>query len=164
MQITHTWTVTSTPDQTYEDTINVAYQDAKCEAAGAITYDCAVEAKGDGHVITVNRVMSSGSVPDLVKKVVGDKVDVVEVVTWGAPKDDGSRDGAIDVSFKGQPISMKGTAKIAADGAGSRVSVDLDLKAKIPLVGGKIEKMSGPEILAALKSEESVSREWGSRH
>ena len=160
MKISQQWTLDSSPDDVYADAIEPAYQDEICDEAGALSRHCEVAEKGAGHTVTVQRIMPSGDVPDLVKKIVGDTVDVTQVIIWGERRTDGSREGLLDVGFKGQPITMKGTTTLSADGAGTRVDVTADLKAKIPLVGGKIEKMSAPEIIKAIDAERIV----GERH
>lgn len=160
MKISQQWTLPTTPDEVYALSIDPAYQDEICEEAGALSHQSTVTEKGAGHEVRVQRIMPSGDVPDLVKKIVGDKVDVTQVITWGARQADGSREGTLDIGFKGQPITMKGTASIAPDGDGTRIAVDADLKAKIPLVGGKVEKLSAPEIIKAIGAEETV----GMRH
>ncbi|MFC6703837.1 DUF2505 domain-containing protein [Flexivirga alba] len=160
MKISQQWTLNSTPDEVYANSIDPAYQDEICVEAGALSYHSEVAEKSAGHTVTVQRIMPSGDVPDLVKKIVGDKVDVTQVITWGERQADGSREGTLDIAFKGQPISMKGTASLSPDGDGTKVDVTADLKAKIPIVGGKIEKMSAPEIIKAIGAEERV----GKRH
>ncbi|HWC23022.1 MAG TPA: DUF2505 domain-containing protein [Flexivirga sp.] len=160
MKISQQWTLPTTPDEVYALSVDPAYQDEICEEAGALSHQSTVTEKGAGHEVRVQRIMPSGDVPDLVKKIVGDKVDVTQVITWGARQADGSREGTLDIGFKGQPITMKGTASIAPDGDGTRIAVDADLKAKIPLVGGKVEKLSAPEIIKAIGAEETV----GMRH
>ncbi len=160
MKISQQWTLNSTPDEVYALSIDPAYQDEICEEAGALSHQSTVTEKGEGHEIRVQRVMPSGDVPDLLKKIVGDKVDVTQVITWGARQADGGRKGTLDIILKGQPIGMQGTTSLSPDGAGTKVDVTADLKAKIPLVGGKIEKMSAPEIIKAIGAEERV----GKRH
>lgn len=156
MKISKKWTLPATPDDVYELSVDPAYQEEICEEAGALSHQSTVVETDSGHEVTVQRVMPSGDVPDLVKKVVGDKVDVTQVITWGARQADGSREGTLEVSFKGQPISLKGTASLTPDGDGTSVAVEGDLKAKIPLVGGKIEKLSAPEFIKAIGAEETV--------
>ena len=160
MKISQKWTLPATPDEVYALSIDPAYQEEICEEAGALSHQSTVTEQGSGHEVKVQRVMPSGDVPDLVKKLVGDKVDVTQVIAWGARQADGSREGTLDVSIKGQPISMKGITSISPDGDGTAVDVSADLKAKIPLVGGKIEKMTAPEIIKAIAAEETV----GMRH
>ncbi|NNG37760.1 DUF2505 domain-containing protein [Flexivirga sp. ID2601S] len=163
MDISLNWTLKSDPDEVYDDAIKTEYQDDICQNAGALSYNSSVVEKGPGHQVTVQRVMPSGDVPDLLKKLVGDKVDVTQVITWGERQADGSRTGTVEVTMKGQPITMKGTTSIAPEGTGSRVGVKADLKAKLPLIGGKIEKMAAPEILNAIKAEEETSHQWDDR-
>lgn len=158
MKISQQWTLNSTPDEVYADSIDPAYQDEICEEAGAFSHHSEVAEGGAGHTVTVQRVMPSGDVPDLVKKIVGDKVDVTQVITWGERQADGSREATLDVSFKGQPIGMKGTTSLSPDGDGTLVKVTADLKAKIPIVGGKVEKMSAPEVIKAMGAEERVGK------
>lgn len=160
MKISKQWTLPATPDEVYELSIDPTYQDEICEEAGALSHQSTVAETGAGHEVKVQRVMPSGDVPDLVKKLVGDKVDVTQVITWGARQSDGSREGVLDVSIKGQPITMKGTTTITPDGDGTAVDVTADLKAKLPLVGGRIEKLTAPEIIKAIGAEETV----GMRH
>lgn len=160
MKISKQWTLPATPDEVYALSIDPEYQEEICEEAGALSHRSTVTEQGPGHEVKVQRVMPSGDVPDLLKKLVGDTVDVTQIITWGARQADGSRDGTLDVSIKGQPINMKGTTSLRPDGDGTAVDVSADLKAKIPLVGGKIEKLSAPEIIKAIGAEETV----GMRH
>ncbi|GGB44505.1 hypothetical protein GCM10011492_39490 [Flexivirga endophytica] len=160
MKISKQWTLPATPDEVYALSIDPAYQEEICEEAGALSHQSTVTEKGSGHEVKVQRVMTSGDVPDLVKKIVGDKVDVTQVITWGARQADGSRQGTLDVAFKGKPITMKGTTSLTPDGDGTAVDVTAEFKAKVPVVGGKVEKMSAPEIIKAIGAEETV----GMRH
>lgn len=163
MKIELSWSLKSNPEQVYEDAIDTDYQDDKCRAAGALEFSSRVEPTAEGHKVVVQRLMPSGSVPELVKKVVGDKVDVTETIDWGPAQADGSRTGQLDVAMKGQPITMKGITYIRPEGGGTRVGVEADLKAKIPVVGGKIEKLGSPEIIKAIEAEERTAHEWDAR-
>ena len=42
-------------------------------------------------------------VPDFMKKIVGETVDVVQTEDWGAPDADGQRTADVVVQIKGQP-------------------------------------------------------------
>ena len=45
-------------------------------------------------------------------------------------------------------------------GLGTRIDLDGDLKAKIPLLGGKIEKAAEGPILGAIEKEQEVGTAW----
>jgi hypothetical protein len=55
---------------------------------------------------------------------------------------------------------MNGTIRIVADGAGSAVLVDAQFKANVPLVGGKVERIAAPIILAVIDAEEATGQAW----
>ncbi len=164
MEITVSRTLRSTPDEVYEDAITTKYQDDKCAAAGALSFATHVEEGADGtHTTTAQRVMSSGNVPDLIKRLLGETVDVTETITWGPRDDDGGRRGDLDVTIKGQPITMTGHTYVRPHGAGSEIGLVADLTAKIPIVGGRIERAVAPEVLKAIAAEDETALEWDLR-
>jgi hypothetical protein len=55
---------------------------------------------------------------------------------------------------------MTGTLRMAPGGSGTRIDVDGDLKAKIPLLGGKVEKAAEQPILSAIDKEQEVGTAW----
>ena len=58
------------------------------------------------------------------------------------------------------PISMNGTMKLAPSAVGTRIDIDGDLKATIPLIGGKIEKAAAPSIIKAMDKEQQTGTAW----
>jgi hypothetical protein len=82
---------------------------------------------------------------------------------WSPPAADGSRDATVDVRFAGAPIEMHGTIALRpdrADGENAVARLQADLKASIPLIGGRIEKACAQAVLAAVKVEERTAGEW----
>ena len=55
---------------------------------------------------------------------------------------------------------MNGTVRLGPAGSGTRIDVDGDLKAKIPLLGGKVEKAAEGPILGAIEKEQEVGTAW----
>ena len=49
------------------------------------------------------------------------------------------------------------------EGSGTREIVALEVKAKIPLIGGKIEKAASPPIEEAIDIEAQTAKEWLAR-
>ena len=52
-----------------------------------------------------------------------------------------SRSGRVVVELKGMPLAMSCATSITDDGAGCIVRYEWEVKSKVPLVGGAIEKM-----------------------
>lgn len=150
------------PSAVFEMLSDTAFQERKCEATGAVEYDVNVTGFDDGGAtITTRRHLPTDQVPDLVKTFVGSTVLVVQVDDWAPAKADGSRDGTIGVEISGAPVKLTGTQRLTDDGAGGTVQyVDGDLKASVPLIGGKIERAAEPAIRAAIRVEERTGHAW----
>lgn len=151
---------TATVEQVYALATDAEFRGAVCEATNALDYDVEVAEHDDGTAaVTVCRTMPA-DVPDLVKKFVGQTVDVVQTEQWGAPDDTGNRRADLLVQIKGQPAKMTGTVTTETVGAGARTSIRGDLKVSMPFVGKKIEPEIAKGILAAIEKEQVTADEW----
>ena len=79
---------------------------------------------------------------------------------WGRPAADGSRTGTIHIGIGDAPVAMQGGLRMRVDGRGTRIDIDGDLKARVPLVGGRIERAAEPSIRAAIDIEQEVGEKW----
>ena len=48
---------------------------------------------------------------------------------------------------------MRGTIRLEPDGAGTREVVELEIKVKVPLIGGKLEKLMAAKVTAGMDAE-----------
>jgi hypothetical protein len=58
------------------------------------------------------------------------------------------------------PVTLKGTARISANGAQSEQAIDLDVKVAVPLIGKKLEPFVVDAIRAGLQKEHDLGHEW----
>jgi hypothetical protein len=163
MKIARTLEYAATPDAVFAVLADPAFQEAKCAATGAISYSASVQSQGEATVISTERDLPADGLPDFARSMVGNTLKVVETQTWRAPQADGARTGTVSISVPGTPISLKGTLALEAGGQGAVEHVDADLKANIPLVGGKIEKAAAPAIEDAITIEGRTAHEWLAR-
>ena len=163
MKIARTIDYAATPDEVFAVLADPAFQEAKCAATAALSYTASVEAKGDQTVITTERVLPSDGLPDFAKSLVGQTLKVLERQTWGPAGGDGSRSGTVEMTVSGAPLALKGTLALGPGGPGSVEKLDADLKASIPLIGGKIEKAAAPPIEDAIRIESKTAAEWLAR-
>ncbi len=128
-----------------------------CEATRAIGYDVAVlEQHGGGTLVTITRQMPA-DVPAALKSMVGETVEIVQTESWGAADETGRRTAELDIRITGQPVTMRGTIRLARAG-GSVVSVvEGDLKVAIPFFGKMVEPEIAKAILAALREEQRAA-------
>lgn len=160
MRVSRREELDGSPEEVYAVLTDPAFQEAKCEATTA----------GDGHAVEVTpratgarvrteRTLPSDGLPDVARSFVGETLVVVEVHEWSAPGPDGSRQSALDLHVKGAPLTLKGTLRLVPHGAGTLQVLEAELKANVPLIGGRIEKAANGPISTAIDIETGLLRE-----
>lgn len=160
MQVTAQITYPAAPEAVFAMLTDEAFLTQVCEATGAVRHQVGVVREGAGATVTTRRELPTDQVPDFVKRFVGETLTVLRVDTWGPAAADGSRAGTLVVDIVGAPVRLTGTLALRADGAGTVEDVDGDLKASVPLVGGRIEKATEPAIRAGLRKEDRLGQAW----
>jgi hypothetical protein len=163
MKIAKTVEYAASPDEVFEVLADPAFQEAKCAATAAVKYSASVVEEGDRTVIRTERILPSDDLPDFARSMVGPTLKVVETQDWGPSAADGSRDGTVRMEVSGTPVALAGTVSLRPGGAGSIGTVDAELKAKMPLIGGKIEKAAAAPIEEAIEIEAATAQEWLAR-
>lgn len=160
MRITESVEHAATPQQVFEMICTPGYQELKCQRSGAVDHEVTIEVEAGATTVVTRRTLPTQGFPDFARRFVGDTVDVVETQRWGPPGEDGSRQAAVTVEISGTPVEMTGGASLAPGGAGTVHTVDGDLEAHVPLVGGRIERAVAPVLARAVHLEAGVGREW----
>ena len=160
MKISATFDYAATPHDVFAMLIDEDFQARKCVATGALSHSVSVSAQGDRTVIVSNRDLPTDGFPDFVKSLVGATLAVTETQDWGPAGPDGARLGRLTVDIAGAPIDLAGTLSLAPAAQGSVETVDGDLKARIPLIGSKIERAAAPAIESAMRAERETGQAW----
>ena len=160
MKVTAQIRYAADPATTFAMLLDRGFQEQVCRATGATGFSVDVEQLDDGGTVRTDRELPTDQFPDFVRTFVGDTVHVVRVDTWGAAEADGSRAGTVVVEIKGAPVRLDGTLLLRPDGAATVEDVQGDLKASVPLLGGRIEKAVEPPIRSAVATEEQVGARW----
>ena len=86
---------------------------------------------------------------------------MTETYDWGGADGDGCPRSAPSRSRSPAPPSPCGrTVRLAPAGSGTQITIDGDLKASIPLFGGKVEKAAAPAVIDAIRSEQRTGNAW----
>ena len=112
----------------------------------------------DGDVVTIEQVRSADDIPSFARSFVGDEILIVQTENWTSPT---SAD--VRLAIPGKPGEAVGTLKLAESGGTTTETVVLDISVKIPMLGGKIEKLIAGIIESALDVEQKVGQEWLAR-
>ena len=160
MRISETISYAAAPDAVFAMVTDPEFQKRKCVEAGAHEYDAAVAMDGEGARVVTKRDLRADGLPDFARSVVGNTLSVTETYLWGAPGADDSRTGTLTVEVAGAPVALRSDVRLFPSGGGTTISIDGDLKASIPLFGGKIEKAAAPAVIDAIHSEQETGTRW----
>ena len=81
------------------------------------------------------------AVPAALKKFVGSQNTVIHEDSWNVA----TKKGAVTVEIQGMPIQMSAVTSLRDEGKGCVMTYEWEIKSKIPLVGGTIEKAVAAE-------------------
>ncbi len=158
MKIEEKWVYPAPGDRVYAMIIDPAFQDAKCMAARATEHSVDVQKTQECHTVVTHRSMSTSSFPSQFKSMVGDSLQIVETQAWGFADGDGNRSADLIVEIKGVPVGLTGTITATTHGPDTVMQMAGDLKARIPLFGGKVEQAAAPAIVSAIQSEAETGK------
>ena len=168
MRKTITITYPASPARTAQMLADPAYQQARVSRAGLDNTSVDVAQRGQGFVATIAGSIQPSQLPSVASRLVRSAVSFTVAESWGEPKDDGSRSGGYDVTIKNAPVKVSATSTMspAADAAGeaTTVTVDVDLKVTVPLVGKTIEERAMSMVGRVVADEERRATAWLSEH
>ena len=130
------------------------FWDEVAAATGALSSTATIGAEGATTRIVVDQEQRVTGVPSFAKKFVGDSTRAITTQVWRGDE------ASYEVEAPGKPTSIKGTATLAENGAGSTLTYDLDVKASVPLVGGKLEKLVVELTTEGFEKEQVVGAAW----
>ncbi|MEO7070110.1 MAG: DUF2505 domain-containing protein [Nostocoides sp.] len=143
-------------DQVFAIIGDTEFQTSIADTPGS---SAAVATRGDRTVVTSHRVLPTDDLPDFVRTFVGSHLKLTEVQDWGPAAADGSRSGVLTLTIDDVPIRLDGTLSLSPAGSGSVQSVTGELRARIPLVGGKVEQSAAPALKAGIELEFAAIRQ-----
>jgi hypothetical protein len=137
------------------------YVNRKASAMHALEHDATVSDLGGGRTrIRLRRTLPS-VVPDFVKPLVGQTIEVVQTEDWGAENPDGSRRGDLRAQISGAPVALSGQMSLLPTEDGATIHrVDVTVRARVPFLGGRIENAVSEVLLMAARKEEEVGAAW----
>lgn len=163
MQITTHADYAATPDAVFAVITDPAFVAEKAKSMSVGGHAADVSAAGDRTKVTSTRTLPTTDLPDIARKVVGDVLTLTEEQVWGPAAPDGSRTADLKLNVVGAPVTLRGTIRLAPSATGARQDVKADLSAKVPLIGGSIEKAAAPAIVAGINYEVELVQEWLAR-
>jgi uncharacterized protein YndB with AHSA1/START domain len=151
MKCEHTVRYDAPVDQVYAMLTDPAFREKASWAQGTTKVDVSVA----GGKVEIDMLQPNTDIPSFAKAIAGETTRAIQTEEW--------RDGttaAFSVASPGKPVAISGTRTLQADGEGTLDTFTGEAKAKVPLVGGKIEKLVVEKLKEGWDVEHGVGVAW----
>ena len=164
MQITRTHTFDHPIERCWEMFLDPDSHVAKFEAMGHRDLEVIEQERTDGSLRLVIEREVDVDVPGFAKKVIKPTNTLRSTDVW-SDAGDGTYGGTFELETKGVPIEIRGRTRLTPDGdARTTYEISVDLKVKVPLIGGKIADFSKGIIDKQLTEEFQLGDAWLAEH
>ncbi len=114
----------------------------------------------DGGVdVVTTQVVRSNRLPGVIHQFHHGDLEIRRAETWTGVAD-GAAGATIASSIVGAPVSLTGDATLNPSKALSRLAFRAIVEVRIPLVGGKLEKFIGNQLIQLLTTEQRFTTIW----
>ena len=155
MRFRHVLTYDAPPGQVLAMLADARFREAVCEQQQVLRRTVRVTGHGTGMQVAIDRVQAAAGIPSFATRLVGEQIEVEQRESWVA--DDRAE---LTIGVPGKPARLTGTLTVAADGPGTRQTVEGDLRVSVPLVGGRLESFLADLLARALETESTVGARW----
>jgi len=155
MKFRHELSYDAGPDRVFEMLADPAFREAVCAAQDVISAKVGLERSGAGFSLTVDQQQRTDDLPSFARKFAGDSTRAVQREEW-----EDSTGGTLRIETPGKPSEISGTITLRPEGSGTVEIVELDLRVKVPLIGGKLEKLLGDKVRNGMDVEHGVGTDW----
>lgn len=157
--MTHTYTYSVPPTELLDALADLDYLAARSERFGGVGAPT-TELANDSVVITAVRQLPMDKIPGPIKGLVGDG-QITQVDTWSSVPDAAGRLlGSWRADLGTAPANIGGDYSIEVTSDGSSYSCTVNVKVKVPFVGGKIEQQVRGYLDYLITKEQAFLDDW----
>lgn len=150
MQFTHSTSHRATPDEVLAMLLDPAFRERSSLAQQATGITVSV----DGDTLRLEMEQPNTDIPAFARAFAGETTRTVITEVWSGTT------ATVTIETPGKPAGITATRTLVADSGGTRDLFEADAKAKVPLIGGKIEKLIAAKVVEGLKVESQVAGDW----
>ena len=151
MKLTHSVRYDAPLPDVYAMLMDATFREKATWAQGSISVDVHVEEP----TVKIDMTQKVTGLPSFAKPIAGEKTRAIQAEDW--------HDGEwadFSVESPPLPIAVRGTRRLVADGGGSLDTFEGEAKAKLPLVGKKIEQLLTDRLKDGWDTEHGVGVAW----
>ena len=156
MRFRHELSYDAGPAEVFEMLADPAFREKVSEAMDVVS--CGGVHRPPARTASGSRTTRSSStegLPSFAKKFAGETTRAIQVEEW-----QDAAGGSLRIDAPGKPSSIDGTIELLPDGAGTIEVVELEIKVKVPLVGGKLEGLVEEQVRKGMDIEHEVGKAW----
>lgn len=131
------------------------FRRASADAQGVVSADVTITPKGEGMSVKIDQIQPTEGVPGFAKKFAGATTRAVQTEEWTSPSG-----GTITIETPGKPTSIKGTLALAESGGRTTETLEVEVKVRVPLIGGKLESLMGDLVTKGMDKEHTAGVAW----
>lgn len=143
------------PDEVFAMLADPAFRQKVAAAQDVVSIEVTSTPKGAGSSILIDQVQNTAGLPALAKKITGETTQAIIREEWTD-----ARSGTYEIVVPGKPTKAIGTVTLVEEDGATRHVFDLDVTVKVPVIGGKLEKLMADNIDAGMTVEHSVGVAW----
>ncbi len=155
MKFRHELSYDAPPADVFAMLSDPAFREKVAAAQDVVSSDITLTPNGEGFDLVSKQVQNTAGLPAIAKKIAGDTTQAVITEHWAD-----ARGGSLEITAPGKPTSAKGTITLLEAATGTSEVVELDVKVKVPLIGGKLESVMADQIKAGIETEQTVGTAW----
>jgi uncharacterized protein YndB with AHSA1/START domain len=155
MRFSHELTYDAPPEEVYAMLADPSFRERVSLAREVVSFDVTLTPTTSGFTLVNDQVQPTAGLPGFAKKFAGETTKAIQREEW--PDHSG---GALTIETPGKPTSMTGTISLTGSGGGTVERVDLEIKVKVPLIGGKLESLMADQVREGMDVEQQVGAAW----
>lgn len=114
-----------------------------------------VDVTVEGGEVRVEMRQPNTDIPAFARKIAGESTHAIQAEVWN-----GADTAEFSITTPGIPAGISGIRTLEADGDGTLDTFDGEAKARIPLIGSKIESLIGDKLKDGWDTEHAVGTAW----
>jgi len=159
MKFRHELSYDAPPAKVFEMLADPDFREQACAAMEVISADVQLDRDGEGFNLVIDQQQNTKDLPGFARTFAGESTQAIQREVWLGPTT-----GNLSIESPGKPASASGTIRLEEDGSGTREVVELEIKVKVPLIGGKLEKLMAEKVAAGMDVERTIGVVWLEEH
>ncbi len=152
----HRASLNTPADTVHAALVDPAYLEDRLQALGGTNASIVDRAEQGGEVTyRVRQGLAAEHLPSAVRSLLKGDLVVDRTETWRTDKT-----GTVKATIPGVPGEISGQMRLSGTDKGTDWVTSLEVRVSIPLIGGKIERSIGEQVIKLLANEAAFAEKW----